>query len=145
MNWILQDGSELKEAPEGFYGFIYILVYENKKGNLYYYVGKKQFFKTLTKDMLKNGNKRNGHVKFKPRLKKEIVKIEDNWRDYQGSSSSVSINDLKLIKKTILKLCRTKIEHTYYEEYFLFGLNAIINPQYLNDSIAKRYFRGKIQ
>jgi hypothetical protein len=94
---------EINESE--YFGFVYKI--ENLSNGMFY-IGKKQFqFKRK--------------VKLKTR-KNKITKIKkSDWEDYWGSSKEL-LQDIKILgkenfKRVILRLCKTKSEQTYYENY----------------------------
>ena len=133
------------ETPVGsYYGFIYFLIFETKdtKENKYY-IGKKSFFSFRELPMLKNGKKREGHIKFLPRKKKELIKKESDWKTYEGSYKGDRTN-LILKEKRILCFARSKRELTYLETKYLFKYEVLERNEFINENILNKFFKGNL-
>lgn len=110
------------------------------------YIGKKNF---KLKTNVKLGKKELANLPItrgKKPSKKLVIK-ESDWKTYYGSSSEVK-NLLKTypkdrIVRSILLLCKTKKELTYYECKYLFQYGVLEpgNEHYINDNIQGRFFR----
>jgi hypothetical protein len=75
---------ELKEIPEGAFGFVYKIIFPNKQ----YYIGSKQFFSnTNGKISKKRSNELYSGKGRKPTREKKSV--ESNWKNYKSSSKTV--------------------------------------------------------
>jgi hypothetical protein len=90
--------------PKVYYGFVYeITDLQNQKK----YIGKKFFWATKTLPVTKS------------RKRKKRLLVESNWKDYYGSSETLSeevtVKGKESFRREILKLCKTKSECTYYE------------------------------
>jgi hypothetical protein len=127
MDWIYE-GTVYNVYDGTSYGFVYLI--ENMiNGKLYY--GKKQFKLRSTKT-----------VKGK---RKRILK-ESNWLDYYGSSETlkgdVEIYGKENFKRTILKMCSSKSELSYYEAKYQFENNVLLFPEkYYNSWISVKVTR----
>lgn len=122
MTWI--HNNEEFTDPQDYWGFVYEI--ENTITGRKY-IGKKFFTKSKTKQ--KNG-------------KKKRLRVDSGWIDYWGSSSSL-LSDIEqtgkeFFKRTILYLCRTKAECSYFESYEIFTRQALIDPLYYNDWVSCR-------
>ena len=136
--------SIIKEPVGSYYGFIYKLTFETKDTKEEkYYIGKKAFYSFRELPMLKNGKKRNGHIKFLPRKKKELVKKESDWKTYEGSYKGDRTN-LVLKEKRILCFARTKRELTYLETKYLFLYEVLERDEFLNENILNKFFKGNL-
>lgn len=125
-NWKYPEGFNI----EDYYGFVYkITNTENNK----FYIGKKIFKNTRKLPPLK-GQKR----------KRTVIK-ESNWKTYWGSSKSL-LEDVKTLgedkfEKTILRLCKTKKQATYWEMHYQIINEVLNNPsQTYNDNILGKFF-----
>lgn len=125
-NWNYPEGFNI----EDYYGFVYkITNIENNK----FYIGKKIFKNTRKLPPLK-GQKR----------KRTVIK-ESNWKTYWGSSKSL-LEDVKILgedkfEKTILRLCKTKKQATYWEMHYQIINEVLNNPsQTYNDNILGKFF-----
>lgn len=133
-NW-LYDNRELLEAPDDYYGFVYIITnLDNSKK----YIGRKIFKNTVTRPPLK-GKKR----------KRKIIK-ESNWKDYYSSSEAlkedIENSSKDNFKREILMLCENKTEMTYFETYFQFKFNVLYSrlpngeKEFYNSNILGKFF-----
>jgi hypothetical protein len=122
---------EINESE--YFGFVYKI--ENLSNGMFY-IGKKQFqFKRK--------------VKLKTR-KNKITKIKkSDWEDYWGSSKEL-LQDIKILgkenfKRVILRLCKTKSEQTYYENYYIYENHNLLNPLCYNKHIGHVYAKNIIE
>ena len=111
------------DFPVNYYGFIYLLEYDNGMK----YIGKKSFWKTKTLPPLK-GKKR-----------KRRSMVESDWRTYTGSSKEIP-TDVKLLHRDILVMANGKQHLSYMEENFLHRADVPLSEEYFNKNIAGRYF-----
>ena len=125
---------EYKEdfKEEDFFGFVYKI--ENLSNGMFY-IGKKQFqFKRK--------------IKLKSRKNKLTKTKKSDWEDYWGSSKELlrDINELGKdnFKRTILILCKTKAEQTYYENYHIYENHNLLNPLCYNKHIGHVYAKNII-
>lgn len=118
MTWVYNKKS-LKEIPEGVVGFVY-QIKNIRTGMLY--LGKKGFFFSKTKQV---------------KGKKKRTKVESDWRDYYGSNKQlqehVNIFGQDKFERTILRMCKSKGEMSYFETKYIFEADAIISEQYYNE------------
>ena len=166
MNWIYKE-EEVTELPNGYYGFIYLIEYENGMK----YIGMKSIMSEQTLPALKSGQMRdtaykqisknvlrdeNGNIivskKGKAAARKkglkakrelyDVIAKESDWRSYTGS---LKLEDLPEVKsKTILKLCESKRSLTYYEVKYLFLNDVLANPEFYNSNIGGVYFPNSL-
>jgi len=115
---------------EDYYGFVYkITNLENNK----FYIGKKIFYNTRKLPPLKNMKR-----------KRTVIK-ESNWKTY-WSSSKFLLEDVKTLGKdkferTILRLCKTKKEATYWEMHYQCVYEVLLKPESTyNDNILGKFF-----
>lgn len=107
-------------------GFVYLIeeLDSNKK-----YIGKKLFYQTRSK-------------KIKGRINKKRIITESDWKSYFGSNdelnNKVQNNSLDNYKRTILYLCETKSELSYYEAMEQFNRKVLFDPCYYNKFIMVR-------
>jgi hypothetical protein len=140
MEWIYK-GKPLKQVPEGYVGFVYMIV---NNANGFIYIGKKVFnftrkVKLTKKDKLLPENKRK---KFK------VVISDSKWQDYWGSSATL-LADLEIYGKEsfsreILMFCRDKTELTYKEVWYQFHYD-VLNRNSYNNTILGRFYKKKIK
>jgi hypothetical protein len=113
LTWYYQD--EPFNDPLDYFGFVYIIenIINNKK-----YIGKKQFY---FKKYKKVKGKRKSYLQ------------ESDWREY-WSSSDILKEEVQNIgkysfKRTILVLCKTKSECSYWESKLQFEYDVLIKPE----------------
>ena len=125
MTWIY-NSEPLTTIPANAIGFVYEIY--NPITNKFY-IGKKLFYSSKT--IQKNN-------------KKKKIKIESNWKSYNGSNQSL-LNDIQnlnpSLQKIILYLCYSKSQCSYLEAYEQFNRNVILSPQYYNDWISVKVTR----
>lgn len=129
----LYNGNVVEIIPEDIQGFVYILTCSvtGKK-----YIGKKNawFIKTSIRTITnKKGEKKKKKIK---------TKVPSDWQDYYGSSSELTehIKNVGIdnIQRTILYMCKTKSELSYYEAYEQFTSNCLLSQDYFNSWIMVR-------
>ncbi len=132
-------GRYLREIPEGYFGFIYIIT--NKLTGCFY-IGKKYF-------ELSNRKKLTKKEKLLPENKRKrykTVKSDSKWLHYWGSSLPL-LADIKEygeenFDRKILHLCKDKTELTYMEVKEQFKHNVLECNSY-NGNILSRFFKQK--
>lgn len=152
-SWIYKGEEFNPDDVSKLYGFIYRLTFDID-GEQFNYIGKKIFNSITEIDALKNGNKRDGHLRFQNRNKngkrivREIIAKESNWRTYTSSSKDIGDKQLKPIEKEIIYIvnledgCKQTL--SYMEDYYLFTEEVLFRDNNLNKNIAGRYFAGRI-
>ena len=119
-------GKPFTEIPEGAIGFCYRIT--NEDGS--FYIGKKSFFKKITRPPLKG------------RTRKRRCLVESDWKTYQGSSSISKSWCPDRITKEILYLASSKSMMAVYEVQE--QLNVLHDPMCCNDVIHLRINRKHI-
>ena len=122
----------LSDIPEGYYGFVYNItnVLSNKQ-----YIGKKFFY-----------SQKQRQVKGK----KKKYKVESDWKEYYGSNEELKKDIEQLGKdnftRTIIHLCKTKGECSYYEAKYQFQENVLLFPElYYNSWIMCKVHRKHLK
>lgn len=120
--------------PKEICGFVYeIEDLDNGKK----YIGKKQFF--ASKKLPAN----------KTRKRAKRLKVVSNWKDYYGSSKvlteEVEARGKGRFKRTILRICKTKAECSYYEAKYQFEFDVLLSEDYYNDWISVRVRRAHLK
>jgi predicted DNA-binding protein (UPF0251 family) len=117
---------------EDYFGFIYKIenIIDGK-----FYIGKKQFlFKRK--------------IKLKSRKTKVTKVKKSDWENYWGSSKflldDIKNNGKENYKRTIIRLCKTKAEQTYYENYYIYENHNLLNPLCYNKHIGHVYAKNII-
>lgn len=127
---------------EDYEGYIYMttILDTNRK-----YIGKKNFFHNTN---VKLGKKELANLPItrgKKPSKKKVTK-ESDWKTYYGSAQeikdSVKQYPKERIIRTLIRLCKSKKELTYYECKYLFDYNVLEpNSGFINDNIQGRFFK----
>lgn len=135
---------KIEDFPEGCVGFVYIITHVDTGK---YYIGKKSLYHTQRKVL---GKKERlimlEEITGKGRrpTKKTIVK-ESDWETYYGSSKNVKIDIIKegheKFTREILRFCFQKKETTYWEAYYQFTYNVLVDKNSYNDNILEKFFR----
>ena len=126
MTWHYQN-KPYTQAPEEYVGFVYEIhdLMNNRK-----YIGKKNFWKT---------------VKLKPlkgKTNKRHRRLESDWQEYYGSSSSLQEMVATLgpdhFHREILYLCANKTQMSYWETRTQFDRDVLFDDTYYNEFISCR-------
>ena len=128
MNHWLYKNKTLEEAPEGYFGFVYIIT-NLKSGRKY--IGRKYFGTTR-------------RVKVAGKKRRKVIRKDSNWREYTGSSKELN-QDIKQLgmwqfRFEILILGRTKGQVNYLEENLHHKFHVSSKSEYYNDCIGPRRF-----
>jgi hypothetical protein len=109
------------------------------------YIGKKNFFHNTNVKLGKKELANLPTARGKKPSKKKVTK-ESDWKTYYGSSQEVKdllkITPKDRIIRSVLHICKTKKELTYYECKYLFQY-GVLEPgnKYINDNIQGRFFK----
>ena len=117
----------IEEAPEGAFGFVYLITNE-KSGKMY--IGRKYFGKT--RRVKKKGSKR-----------RKVIRKDSDWRTYIGSSKTLQENIQKnksLFSFKILAFGKTKGQVNYMEENIHHKFHVANSDRFYNDCIGPRRF-----
>lgn len=124
MTWY-KDNKIYNETPEDYQGFVY-LIEELDTGKKY--IGKKFFWKPK---ILPKTKKRKRRVK---------TRVESDWKNYYGSSKDVQQlveeKGVDNYRRSIVKLCKTKGECSYYEAKLQFENDVLLRDDYYNEFIG---------
>lgn len=112
---------------EQYVGFVYMI---REKPTGMKYIGKKLFWKPKTLPVTKT------------RKRKVKTKVLSDWKTYFGSNNllkeKVGEKGEDEYERTILRLCITKGECSYYEAKWQFETDAILREDYYNELIMCR-------
>ncbi|MBQ9536591.1 MAG: hypothetical protein IJU79_02250 [Desulfovibrionaceae bacterium] len=131
-------------SVNSLYGFVYGIHFQGNK----FYIGKKNFFNTKELHCLKNGTKRENHVRFIGRIVDhkrttlEVVQNESDWLSYYGSLKDT--RGLIVLRRKILDIAISKRQLTYLEVFWQFRLNVLQDSRFLNENILGKFFRNNI-
>lgn len=122
--WLYQ-GSEFAEPTEDMVGFVYEI---HNLATDRLYIGKKLFWTTQKLAPLK-GKTRRRHRR-----------TQSDWRQYYGSNralgAEVVLLDPEQIRRTILHICYSKSEMTWWETLTQIDRDVLRDPRYYNEIIA---------
>jgi hypothetical protein len=113
------------------FGFVYLIenLITNRK-----YIGRKYFSKAGTKQV--NGKKR------------KIRKTSD-WESYWGSNETLKAEVAELgehnFRRTILHLCKTKSECSYFETYEIFTRHCLLDELYYNEWVSAKIRKAHLK
>jgi hypothetical protein len=127
--------------PKDYFGFVYKIT-NLKTGR--FYIGKKSFYhnkkhKITKKQLAEQPIKRGRKSAY------EIIQVESDWKIYWGSNKQL-LADIKELGEdkfdcTILKLCKTKKQLTYWEMHHQCINHCIVSYDLsYNDNILGRFF-----
>jgi hypothetical protein len=109
------------------------------------YIGKKNFFHNTNVKLGKKELANLPTARGKKPSKKKVTK-ESDWKIYYGSAQEVKdllkVTPKDKIIRSVLHICKTKKELTYYECKYLFQY-SVLEPEskYINDNILGKFFR----
>ena len=108
------------------------------------YIGKKNFFHNTNVKLGKKELAALPTARGKKPSKKKVTK-ESDWKTYYGSAQeikdSVKQYPKERITRTLIRLCKSKKELTYYECKYLFDYNVLEpNSGFINDNILGKFY-----
>ena len=108
------------------------------------YIGKKNFFHNTNVKLGKKELANLPTARGKKPSKKRVTK-ESDWKTYYGSAQeikdSVKQYPKERITRTLIRLCKSKKELTYYECKYLFDYNVLEpNSGFINDNILGKFY-----
>jgi len=126
-HWLYKNKT-LEEAPEGYFGFVYLIT-NLKSGRKY--IGRKYFGTTR-------------RVKVAGKKRRKVIRKDSNWKEYTGSSKELN-QDIKTLgmlhfRFEILILGKTKGQVNYLEENIHHRFHVASNSEFYNDCIGPRRF-----
>ena len=120
--WLYNNEILDSDHIENYVGMVYLL--ENTMTQKFY-VGKKFFWTTKPK-MIKG--------------KKKKIRCESDWKKYYGSNKVLQeeIKEIGIdkIRRTVIKLCNTKTQCSYYEMVEQIERQALLKSNYYNEFIG---------
>jgi hypothetical protein len=116
--------------PKKIHGFVYEI--ENLDTGMKY-IGKKSFFRTKY---------------FQKNKKRKRKLVESNWQEYYGSSErlleDIASDSTDQFQRTILRLCKTKSECSYFEAKYQFERGVLESDEYYNAWIMVKVRRSHL-
>ena len=129
--WIFQGLEFTSEMIQEHQGFVYLI--ENTT-NGKKYIGKKFFVKPKVLP------------KTKTRKRRVRTKVESDWKTYYGSSDEL-LADIEAghnVVRSILRLCNTKGECSYYEIKEQLAVDALLKEEYYNGFVGCKIHRRHV-
>lgn len=139
MKWRYNGKDYDTKHDDSLYGFVYCVHYEDGNGNIYKYYGKKKWFSERKKHF---GKKRLSEVTDKRLKTYEIVKSDNDWREYVGSCKDTK--DYIPFYKEIICFARSQRELTYLEAKIMFQRGALEDEDCLNGNLLGKFYRGNL-
>jgi hypothetical protein len=148
MNW-LQNDTEVTEdiIPGEAIGFIYMITHV-PSGK--YYIGKKSLESVRTvkigkRELLKIKEERKAvGMGGRTPLKKKVRKASD-WEKYYSSNEWINeqVKEGKVdeFKREIIQFCNSKKSLSYYEVYWMFKYDVLLDDNCLNGNISGKFYR----
>ena len=138
MTWYYLD-KPVDELPDNVIGFVYIIT-NRLTGKRY--IGKK--LAKFSKTRYKMHTQKNGK-----RVKKKIrSKVDSDWKDYYGSSESLTTDIAVLgqanFHREILRMCFSKAECSYWEAKEQFYNGVLESDEWYNGQISVRLHKSHI-
>lgn len=134
MSWTFNDTIVTDIDTTKYKSFVYLIerLDTGKK-----YVGKKKL-------------QRVNRKKVKGKKNRRVIKSDSDWREYYGSNETLKneVRELgeKLFKRTILRLCKSLSEASYYEAKIQFENDVLYYPEaWYNDWISVRVRRAHLK
>lgn len=128
----MYDGKPFESEMIGeYYGFVYLI--ENSITNKKY-IGKKFFWKTVRRTV---------------KGKRKRALVESDWKRYYGSNEQL-VSDITEqiddrgevgVSRTILRLCKSKGECSYYEIKEQLAVDALLKEEYYNSFVGCKIHR----
>jgi hypothetical protein len=129
MTWYY-DGVPFDDDGTSF-GFVYLI--ENLTNNRRY-IGRKYFSKAGYKQV--NGKR------------KKIRKASD-WEAYYGSNETLKREVIELgahnFRRTILHLCKSRSECSYWESFEIFSRHALLDESFYNDWVSAKIRKAHLK
>jgi len=129
--WLFQGLEFTSEMVKDYQGFVYLI--ENTT-NGKKYIGKKFFVKPKVLP------------KTKTRKRRVRTKVESDWKTYHGSSDEL-LADIEAghkVVRSILRLCQTKGECSYYEIKEQLAVDALLKEEYYNGFVGCKIHRRHV-
>lgn len=148
MNWLCENKEITEDViPEEAVGFIYMITH-NPSGK--YYIGKKSLesvrnVKIGVRELAKIKEERKAAgIGGRAPLKKKVRKASD-WEKYYSSNEWINeqVKEGKVdeFKREIIQFCNSKKSLSYYEVYWMFKYDVLLDDNCLNGNISGKFYR----
>lgn len=128
MSHWLYKGKVLTQAPEEYFGFVYLIKHKETGRK---YIGRKYFGTTR-------------RVKVKGKTRRKVIRKESDWATYIGSSKTlqkdIQAQGIGKFEFTILIMGETKGQVNYLEENIHHKFHVSASDDFYNDCIGPRRF-----
>lgn len=134
MSWKFKGNIVTEEnTPEGAIGFVYKIVH-TPTGK--FYIGKKSLTQTRRLKPLKG------------KVRKRVVRKASDWEKYYSSNEwikeQVKAGKAEDFEREIIQFCFSKKSLTYWEVWWQFKLDVLMDPQSINENLMGKFFRKDI-
>ena len=134
MSWSFKGNIVTEEnTPEGAIGFVYKIVH-TPTGK--FYIGKKSLTQTRRLKPLKG------------KVRKRVVRKASDWEKYYSSNEwikeQVKAGNAEDFEREIIQFCFSKKSLTYWEVWWQFKLDVLMDPQSINENLMGKFFRKDI-
>ena len=134
MSWNFKGNIVTEEnTPEGAVGFVYKIVHI-PTGK--FYIGKKSLTQTRRLKPLKG------------KVRKRVVRKASDWEKYYSSNEwikeQVKAGKAEDFEREIIQFCFSKKSLTYWEVWWQFKLDVLMDPQSINENLMGKFFRKDI-
>jgi hypothetical protein len=119
------------EDDDTHFGFVYLIenLITNRK-----YIGRKYFSKAGVRQV-------NG--------KKKKVRKTSDWENYWGSNETLKAEVAELgehnFRRTILHLCKSRSECSYFETYEIFTRHCLLDELYYNEWVSAKIRKAHLK
>jgi hypothetical protein len=148
MNWLYKEVEVTEDTiPEEAVGFVYKIIHI-PSGK--YYIGKKSLSSVRTlklgkRELLKIKEERKANKMPGPAPKKKKVRKASDWETYYSSNEWINeqVKEGKVdeFKREIIQFCNSKKSLSYYEVYWMFKYDVLLDDNCLNGNISGKFYR----
>lgn len=134
MSWKFNGNIVTEEnTPDGAVGFVYKIIH-TPTGK--FYIGKKSLTQTRRLKPLKG------------KVRKRVVRKASDWEKYYSSNEwikeQVKAGNAGDFEREIIQFCFSKKSLTYWEVWWQFKLDVLMDPQSINENLMGKFFRKDI-
>lgn len=129
-NWSYNDQDFIDEMIGDAFGFVYCITHL-ESGKRYF--GKKYFTKSKS---------------IQRKKRKKHIRVSSDWKTYWGSNEQLQ-HDVQTLGESqftreILKLCATRGECSYWENYYIFQSHALLQDNFYNQWTSCKIHRSHV-